>query len=533
MKSFYRHFLRPLEKYKIIVLLIQFTFSSSLVYSQLIEWQKCLGGSNSEISYCMKETTDGGYFIVGHTSSNNGDVTSNHGSGLDIWAVKINSTGSIVWQKCLGGSGTEVVHSTSLTNNSGYIISGITSSSDGDVLNNNGGVDCWIVKLNSSGNILWEKNLGGTDLEEANSIIQTTDGGYIFAGYTFSNDVQVSGNHGGKDIWIVKLSSGGNMVWQKCYGGTNDEEAKSIQQTLDGGYIITGYTKSNDGDVSNNFGISDYWIIKISQIGTIEWEQSFGGSNMEEAYSIIQLIDSSYVITGYTYSNDIDVSGNNGSRDIWVIKIQSNGTLEWQKCYGGTNSDGASMIKQTIDEGFLIAGGTLSNDGDVSGNHSSPNNPDAWILKIDSIGLLQWQQCFGGALDDQSTGIEETNNGYIFCGYTNSNDGDVSGNHGDEDFWIAKVSTQLNISQNFNINSSNLIPNPNSGNFTVNYNLSEKNVGTFNIYNAIGKLVYQEKLTQNNGTLNLNLFLATGVYFWEIRDEENKSLKSEKMVIVD
>ena len=344
-----------------------------------IEWQKCLGGTADDFANSIQQTSDGGFIVAGETRSNDGDVSGNHGKS-DAWVVKLNSLGDILWKKCLGGTGNDYARSIQQISDGGFILTGYTNSNNGDVSGNNGYYDAWVVKLNSSGDILWQKCLGGTYDDYARSIQQTSDTGFILAGYTFSNDGDVSGNHGFSDAWVVKLNSSGDIIWQKCFGGTNEDYAYSIQQTSDGGFIVAGETRSNDGDVSGYHGYFDYWVVKLNSSGDIEWQKCLGGTNNDYANSIQQTSDGGFIVAGYTESNDGDVSGyHGGDYDAWVVKLNSSGDILWQKCLGGTIDDRAYSIQQTSDGGFIVAGFTVSNDGDVSGNHGAS---DAWVVKL-------------------------------------------------------------------------------------------------------------------------------------------------------
>jgi hypothetical protein len=354
-----------------------------------IAWQKCLGGHETDRAYSVQQTSDGGYIVVGETWSNDGDV-----SGLDgaesAWIVKLNSTGDISWQRCLGGSGLEEARFIKQTSDGGYIIAGNATSNNGDVSGNHGSNDFWVVRLNSSGEISWQNCLGGSDNDLAYSIEQTSDGGYIVAGETRSNDGDVSGYHGytnldGRgDAWVVKLDGSGNMSWQKCLGGTWKDGAQSIKQTSDGGYILAGATGSSDGDVSGLHGgdwDTDIWVVKLSSSGNISWQKCLGGYEFDTAYSIQQTSDGGYILSGWTQSNDGDVSGHQGISDLWVVKLSSNGSISSQKCLGGTDTDGewANDIQQTSDGGYIVTGRTESNDGDVSGNNGAL---DFWVVKL-------------------------------------------------------------------------------------------------------------------------------------------------------
>ena len=179
------------------------------------------------------------------------------------------------------------------------------------------------------------------------------------------------------------------IQWQKCLGGTGYEEAHSIQQSTDGGYIVEGYSKSNDGDVSGHHGPlvrRDYWVVKTDQSGTIEWQKSLGGSDSDEANSIQQTTDGGYIVAGFSSSTDGDITGTHGGMDYWLVKLDSVGNLQWQKSFGGTGDDRAYFIQQSSDGGYVVAGYSGSNDGDATGNHGGM---DYWLVKLDSMGILR------------------------------------------------------------------------------------------------------------------------------------------------
>jgi len=421
---------------KIIFLVMFFAFMGNAKTQVIIQWQKCLGGTNIDLAQSIQQTTDGGYIVAGVTGSNDGDVLGNHGLN-DAWVVKLDASGSIQWQKCLGGSLNETAKSIQQTTDGGYIVAGYTRSNDGDVSGNHGIEDAWVVKLDAVGNIQWQKCLGGSSSEIAISIQQTTDSGYIVAGATDSNDGDVAGNNGGADVWVVKLDVGGNIQWQKCLGGIADESANSIQQTTDGGYILAGWTGSNNGDVSGSHGGVDAWIVKLDVGGNIQWQKCLGGSSEEIAYSIQQTLDGGYIVASRSHSIDGDVYGNNGGGDAWIVKLDPVGNIQWQKCLGGSFFEEAKSIQQTTDGGYIVASLTESNNGNVIGNNGGY---DMWLVKLDAIGNIQWQKCLGGSNMDYIQAVQQTiDNGYIVVGSTYSNDNYVSGNHGIGDIWIVKI----------------------------------------------------------------------------------------------
>ena len=420
---------------KQLIIILLFSYSS-LGQGPTIEWQKSLGGSNQDASYSIQHTSDGGYIVAGWSTSNDGDVTSNNGSH-DYWIIKLTNTGDISWQKSFGGSDEDNALSIEQTTDGGYIVAGYSYSNDGDVTGNHGGPDYLVVKLDNVGNISWQKSLGGSNQEYTFSIQATYDGGYIVAGLSLSNDGDVTGNHGFNDCWVVKLDDVGNINWQKSLGGSGDDRAWSIQQTADSGYIVAGSSNSIDGDVTGNNGGLDYWVVKLANSGSIEWEKSMGGSLDESPWSIEQTTDGGYIVAGWSFSNNGDVTGNNGGKDYWVVKLDTLGDISWQKSMGGSYEEIAYSIRQTIDGGYIIAGSSASNDGDVTSNNGDLDN---WIIKLNNSGNIDWQKSMGGSnLDFANSILSTTDGGYIVVGPVNSGNGDVTGYNGNGDCWIVKL----------------------------------------------------------------------------------------------
>jgi hypothetical protein len=417
---------------------------------------KLLGGTANDLSLGIVQTNDGGYVVSGWSNSSaNGDVTgTSHGSN-DYWIVKMDITGNILWNKLIGGSGSDAAYKLELTSDGGTIVVGQSSSSaSGDVTGiNHGSVDNWVVRLDGVGNIIWNKLIGGNSAESMDGIQQTTDGGFIFAGYSqSSSNGDVTGtNHGQMDYWIVKMDGAGNIVWDKLLGGTGTEQAFSIQQTLDGGYIVAGRsTSSASGDITEtNHGSSDYWVIKLDGSGNVVWNRLLGGTGNEQGNSIQQTFDGGYIMAGYSASSASgDVTGtNHGGFDYWIVKLDGAGNIIWNKLLGGSLSDQAFFIRQTFDGGYIVAGwSTSSASGDITGiNHGSS---DYWIVKLDVLGNITWNKLLGGIGSEQASSVKETlDGGYIVVGWsTSSVNGDVTGtNHGGQDYWIIKLDRNGNL----------------------------------------------------------------------------------------
>ncbi|MEA1884848.1 MAG: hypothetical protein U9N62_10070, partial [Thermotogota bacterium] len=277
--------------------------------------------TDTEYAHDLCETSDGGFLVAGITKSADGDVTFFRGIE-DGWIVKVNATGDFVWQKTLGGTQTDRAYSICPTHDNGFLVAGSSKSSNGDVSDNNGESDFWLCKLDHLGNILWDKNYGGSNNDSAYSVSRTSDNGFILAGQTYSTDQDVSGHHGNADGWVVRVDSNGVLDWAKCYGGTLYDEINSIIQTASGEYAFLGSSKSSDNDVPGNKGDRDYLFMLTDETGNIEWSENYGGSATEIGSSLIETTDSDYFLGGNTYSNDGDVSGNNGFSDGWVLQLR-------------------------------------------------------------------------------------------------------------------------------------------------------------------------------------------------------------------
>jgi uncharacterized delta-60 repeat protein/prepilin-type N-terminal cleavage/methylation domain-containing protein len=361
-----------------------------------------IGGDYSDYAYSIQQTSDGGYIMAGRTSS--------FGAGVfNVFIVKLDSSGNLSWAKTIGGADDDdEAYSIQQTSDGGYIIAGETYSFG------TGSSDVFIVKLDSSGNLSWAKTIGGNGYDEADSIQQTSDGGYIMAGYTDSFGA-VNG-----DVFIVKLDSSGNLSWAKTIGGNGTDYAYSIQQTSDGGYIIAGST--------NSFGAGgyDFFIVKLDSSGNLSWAKTIGGNGNDYADSIQQTSDGGYIIAGETYSFGT------GSSDVFIVKLDSSGNLSWAKTIGGADYHFAYSIQQTSDGGYIMAGGKWSFGA----------GGDFFIVKLDSSGNLSWAKTIGGNGTDYALSIQQTSDGgYIMAGYTNSF------GTGGYDVFIVKLDSSGNVSE--------------------------------------------------------------------------------------
>jgi hypothetical protein len=293
-----------------------------------ISWQKSFGYSGSDTGVALTQSTDGGYLVTGVldvTASGGQGNTKNSATlhaGGDYWAIKLDATGELEWSKFYGGNFTDTPEGVVETEDNGFIIAGRSDSQDTDISGNKGTYDFWVIRISSTGAIIWEKSFGGTEIDEARGITKSGDGNYIIAGDTRSNNVDVSNNNGAADLWIIKISPAGELLWEKTIGGTSFDVARSVTRTQDNGFLLSGSSRSDDGDVTTNQGQNDAWAVKVNSNGGLEWQTSIGGSDIDFAYGITELNDKTVVLVGETSSNDADIIENKGFTDVLLVKIK-------------------------------------------------------------------------------------------------------------------------------------------------------------------------------------------------------------------
>jgi uncharacterized delta-60 repeat protein len=309
-----------------------------------VKFAKTYGGTNYEYAHSVQQTSDGGYIVAGLTG-----LWPNY----DFFLIKKDENGNVQWAKTYGGTSWDLAYSVQQTSDGGYILTGYTESFGA------GNYDIFLIKTDAFGNIQWAKTYGGTSWDLASSVQQTSDGGYILTGYTESFGA------GGRDIFLIKTDANGDVQWAKTYGEINLDWAYSVQQTSDGGYIVAGYT------FSFGAGYADFFLIKTDANGDVQWAKTYGGIYSDWAYSVQQTSDGEYIVAGYTESFGA------GNYDIFLIKTDAFGNIQWAKTYGEINLDWAYSVQQTSDGGYIVAGGTLSfGAGDY----------DIFLIKTDASG---------------------------------------------------------------------------------------------------------------------------------------------------
>ena len=528
-----------------LILLLYFVGFVAFAQTFQIEWQQCFGGSKSDQAYDVIDI-DNGYLIVGATKSNDGDVILNHGA-VDAWIVRINDYGDFNWQKCFGGSNSEYFARVFQDNQRKIYLLGDADSSDGDISYDPypGSTDFWIVKIDSSGNILWDRILGGNILDQMWTGTLTYDGGVVALGWSGSPDGDVTEHFGGYDMWMVKLNSDGIKEWDFSIGTDGFDYGQAIIQTSDSGFLVGGTATIGEGGnlICDPFNYNaEAILVKLDINRNIEWQQCYGGSGHDGIIALLEL-ENGYIFSAYGSSGDGDLTGSgwHGESDVWVVRTDFEGNIIWQKCYGGSNYELAGNIYQLDDDGFILMGNTKSQNGDVVGNHSMDEfNHDIWVIKINQSGELLWQQCIGGAGNEVIfRGVRKLNDySFIIAGETNFGPSfDVEctpyGGLFDRDFWVLEISDTTVSVEEVDEQVIKVYPNP-----AVNYVVFEvppplvppegRKNPILRIHNVFGQEVAQIPL-KSEITVWDTRRIKNGIYFYQIYMD--CTIKSGKIII--
>jgi hypothetical protein len=512
-----------------------------------IDWQRTLGGNQNETFRSIKNTSDGGFIVSGSSSSGlSGDKTVLINGGVDYWIIKTTLNGTIEWQKSIGGTLSNDNSDIIQTSDGGYLVGGRSESNiSGDKTENtNGSHDYWVLKLDNLGNILWQNTIGGSLTDWLKSMIETPDGGFLLGGFS---DSPISGDktqmsRGQSDYWVVKIDAVGNVVWDKTIGGNWNDILQSVINTDDGGFLLAGYSQSDvSGEKTepNRSGInsvlSDYWIVKLDANGNLLWEKTIGGDQGEYLANVIATLDSGYVIVGYSTS---DVSGEKteanltgiGWGDFWIVKINDTGSIIWQNVIGGVGNEIAFSGIQDNYGNILVCGSSNSNIS-FDKTENSRGGTDFWAVKVNSMGEVLWDKTLGGEQNEQinSASYSTTDNSFIVGGTT------LSSNTGDKTEVSRGLSDywivklQPESLSTHNFNSATVQVYPNPSTQTVNFDFNE----SYPMLKArtfnLLGQLVNEKTVQNTSNLSIDINGESGVYFVEI-ENENYEKKTFKIV---
>lgn len=339
-------------------------------------WRTVLNGVDPHKSAftSVTQAADGGFVAVGFEGG--------FPDSSQLLIAKFNSAGIFQWQKKYGGSNVDIAHHIYRTSTNGFIIAGTTNSNDGDVTGNHsiGGADVWMLRINNNGDLIWKKCFGGTGGEKARSVIQMADHGFLVAGSATSTNGDLTGNNGATDAWLFKTDSSGNLLWQKNYGSTGVETFRSVAVTPDHSIVVTGNADPTSTITNGTKPLENVWVVKTDFNGNVIWSQAYGGSGFERGFHVLPLPNNSLLVAAYTRSDDMDVSGNNGNADMWLINILPNGTLNWQKTIGTANNDYGFAVSYLTETDFIIAGVTDS---------SANNITDGYLARLGNSNIIK------------------------------------------------------------------------------------------------------------------------------------------------
>jgi len=508
-----------------------------------IAWQRLLGASFEEIPSTFYYSNGGAVYLASSSDSNiSGDKTENNrGVNYDYWLVKSDGNGSIIWDKTMGagpivslGPDNDIVTSVFETTDGNVLVGGYSNSNiSGEKTEvSRGDYDYWLLKLDANGSILWDKTLGGLGMDYPCTFFELSDGNYMVAGTSGSSisGDKTDASRGDDDVWLIKISSAGAIIWQKTIGGNSKDVCGQILQTSDNGFIIacTSLSSISGDKTENSYGLSDYWIVKLDENGVIQWQKTLGGSNLDFASTIIETNDGGYLAGGKSKSpiSGLKTEDNRGSYDYWLVKLDSTGVIQWQKTIGGNGEDVLNGVYQCLDNGYVIAGTASSN---ISGDKTedSKGGNDGWIVKLNESGVLQWQKDIGGLNNDGFNWVKQLpDESYILGGgSTSSNSFDINAinhNPGYFDIWLLKLNAEGLGTNSYADLQVALYPNPTKNFVTLEFGSIMEDVNV-TVNTALGQTITQDTFT-GMSTFKIPIIGAPGVYFVEVTDKALKKV---------
>ena len=430
-----------MKKNLLKILLLICLSKAAVTNAQNILWEKSMGGKYADYLTDAKPTADYGFILAGSSLSNKtGNKTSDNKGDLDYWVWKMNEKGDLEWQKSFGGSGADFLQSIVLTRDAGFILAGTSASNKGfdKTEDARGQDDIWIIKLNAKGSQEWQKTIGGFGQEKVQSIYQTQDGGYIIGGSSSSDESgeKTTDSFGNMDYWVIKLTTDGKIEWQKTFGGIYNDELRSIEQTLDGGYILGGYSNSpiSGNKTEDNKGTGDFWVLKLKSNGDLKWQKTIGGEQDDQLYVVHQTYDGNYVVGGNSNSSTSEnkTKTNTEGTDFWVLKLNEASDILWQQTYNFGKTDVLTSLVENQDHTLLLGGyaqSEIQNTSTTSNtNLSEKRQPkdteginDYIALKVSETGEVLWSKTVGSGGEDLLRKVIETRDGgYLLAGTSNA-----------------------------------------------------------------------------------------------------------------
>jgi hypothetical protein len=403
-----------------------------------LTWEKNYGGSANDFLNSVIHTHDGGYLLVGHSGSSDFDCDTSYGSH-DFFVIKTDSVGQVVWKKNFGGSDWDAAYSVVQTNSHDFILAGRTLSTDYDISFSHGNWDIWAIKIDSIGNLIWEKTYGGSAFEGVWDIAEVTPNSFLLAGYSSSQNDDLGAGFGQIDAVVLKIDSLGNLIWLTQFGGNNNDILYDLEILPNGDVVAVGSTNSDNGQIVTNYGGTDAWVVWIDAQGNLISNKTYGGSLTDGFQNVLLLDQGNLLFTGTSSSSDNDVTNNYGQEDFWVVKADSQGTILWQKNYGGSGIDIANKSIAANITDYIICGYSSSSDVDVNGNYGGT---DFWLLQINTLGQPVQQNHFGTSLDEGGAIYFVDSAKFLLYGSSEGSDYDIAANYGIRDYWLANFHYQ-------------------------------------------------------------------------------------------
>ncbi len=524
--------MRKILSYLLIIPIPFFSFSQEIL------WEKSYGGIHSEYLFDAQPTADYGFILAGSSlSGKTGNKQQENVKDLDYWLWKMDEKGDLDFQKNFGGNGNDLLKSIQITIDGGFIMAGTSNSmrSGQKAEDSFGQEDFWIIKLNAMGDEEWQKTIGGSGSDNLTSINQTKDGGYIIGGTSSSANNSIKEEaFGSTDYWIVKLSASGTIEWEKTFGGQFKEILESMTPTKDEGYLIGGWSNSNvSGNKSEESnGMGDYWILKLDKIGNIQWQQSIGGEKDDHLATIIETKDNGFILGGNSVSgiSGTKTKANGKGTDFWIVKLSETGALQWEETYDFGKTDILTSITENTDGSYLIGG--YANTETTGLKSSDKEGIDDYIaLKINEKGEEKWKRTIGSTGSDNLKKLVQTRDeGYLLIGTSNGKaTRDKNTGNGRSDFWVVKLLDEDKKKEAGRFIGLEAFPNPTEAftNIIVNHEFER---GTAYLYDIQGKVIQHFPVERQTIPFDIR-GLPIGMYIvtieTDVKTESIKILKSK------
>lgn len=507
-------------------------------------WVKTFGGTGYNVGHAVATTPGGDVVIAGCTSARDRDFEREGPlEYTDIFVIKLGNDGHVKWKKYYGGDSEDMCRSIAIAPDGGMLLSGYTYSTNGDFEGlSKGGVDIFVIKLDTDGNILWKKLYGGVS-DDIGLGMSTSGENILITGSTFSNDGDFEGfKERLNNAFVIKLDNDGNVLWTREFGGKREDIGYAVTATSQNDVVIVGTTESDDGDFDKMYkGVVDIFVIKLDAEGNTRWKKTLGGSLFDYAYSVASTPDGDVLITGATNSYVGDSAGVRYDFQILVVKFDVDGNVIWNRSLGGTESEFGNSITTGSDGSVLITGYSESNDGDFAGLNR--RREDIFVVNLDQDGSVRWKDLFGGSNSERGYCIRASaNNDLFIVGTYVSDDGDFSGmERGAPSVFVMKLDSSgvLNPPASVSDNSSatpflSVSPNPLSATSTITYNLdtpSQVRIELLNMFGEIIAVVHDERVVSGTHRIALNIgYAPSGVY--NLRMTSEASVHTTQVVVV-